>query len=72
LSFCLWIDRCWKKLFYGGKSIKQSNFNFKFLNNQGIVPQICAEIFEKMKKNKNDDRDYEVFFSMMEIYNEKL
>ncbi len=32
---------------------------------------MCYEIFEKMKR-VGGDKEYEVYFSMMEIYNEKL
>lgn len=38
--------------------------------NVGIVPMACKEIFEKIKLD--NDSKYEVTFSMMEIYNEKL
>jgi len=39
--------------------------------NKGIVPKVCDEIFNRIKNNK-DTTTYEVEFSMMEIYNEKV
>ena len=39
-----------------------------YLLKPGIVPMVCAEIFERIK-GKND-KTYEVSFGMLEIYNE--
>ena len=39
---------------------------------KGLVPIMCSEIFNRMKNNKNEKLIYEVWVSMMEIYNEKL
>lgn len=39
---------------------------------QGIVPISCEEIFTRIAKNPNPNKDYEVHVSMMEIYNEKV
>lgn len=33
---------------------------------------MCEQIFEKIKKNKTANNEFEVYFSMMEIYNEKI
>jgi kinesin family protein 1 len=40
--------------------------------NRGIVPQLCEKIFEQMKIKKETDKEiqFEVTFSMIEIYNE--
>lgn len=44
-----------------------------FGNNKGIVPKVCDEIFNRIKnKPAEDATNYEVEFSMMEIYNEKV
>ena len=40
--------------------------------NIGIVPMACNEIFSRLKENKNENMRYEVQFSMLEIYNEKV
>ena len=38
----------------------------------GIVPISCAQIFERMKKLKSENLRFEVNFSMIEIYNERV
>ena len=41
--------------------------------NVGIVPISCEEIFKRIeKKNDNPNKEYEVSFSMLEIYSEKV
>ena len=40
--------------------------------NKGIVPQACDEIFAKIALNQDTAMRYEVQFSMLEIYNEKV
>lgn len=40
--------------------------------NPGIVPMACDEIFSRIKANKDPANTYEVQFSMLEIYNEKV
>jgi len=40
--------------------------------NRGIVPISCDEIFKRIGENKDADRKYQVQFSMLEIYNEKV
>jgi len=40
--------------------------------NIGIVPMACNEIFRRIKENKDENMKYEVQFSMLEIYNEKV
>jgi kinesin family protein 1 len=42
-----------------------------FGTNKGIVPKVCDEIFKRIA-NSTDTTKYEVEFSMMEIYNEKV
>jgi kinesin family member 1 len=44
-----------------------------YAGNKGIVPKVCDEIFNRIKNKPADDTtNYEVEFSMMEIYNEKV
>ena len=40
--------------------------------NKGIVPIACDEIFKRIANSQNDNTKYEVQFSMLEIYNEKV
>ncbi len=40
--------------------------------NKGIVPLACEEIFQRIGKNTDKDKMYEVTVSMVEIYNEKV
>ena len=40
--------------------------------NKGIVPIACDQIFKRIGENKNQDLTYQVQFSMLEIYNEKV
>ena len=40
--------------------------------NRGIVPITCEEIFTRISQNDNPNKTYEVMFSMLEIYNEKV
>lgn len=36
------------------------------------MPISCEEIFNRIEKNDNKNKEYEVNVSMMEIYNEKV
>jgi len=42
--------------------------------NKGIVPRFCEEIFKEIqvKRDAGDETEFEVKFSMLEIYNEKV
>lgn len=40
--------------------------------NIGIVPIACDEIFNRVRKLTNDSMQFQVNFSMLEIYNEKV
>ena len=40
--------------------------------NKGIVPIACNEIFKRVAANTDENTRYEVQFSMLEIYNEKV
>jgi len=37
--------------------------------NKGIIPMVCDNIFDRIKKDKDKNHSYEVKVSMMEIYN---
>jgi hypothetical protein len=43
-----------------------------FKANKGIVPISCEEIFSRISKTQSDSKKYEVYVSMLEIYNEKV
>jgi hypothetical protein len=40
--------------------------------NKGIVPLACGEIFNRIGRNTQKNKLYEVTVSMIEIYNEKV
>ena len=40
--------------------------------NRGIVPQVCDEIFKRIDNNHDDNLSFQVEFSMLEIYNERI
>ena len=40
--------------------------------NIGIVPISCKEIFKRISENNDENIEYEVYCSMLEIYNEKV
>lgn len=40
--------------------------------NKGIVPISCEEIFNRIENNTDENKEYEVEVSMLEIYNEKV
>ena len=40
--------------------------------NKGIVPISCEEIFARINKNDNPNKEFQIQFSMLEIYNEKI
>ena len=40
--------------------------------NGGIVPMTCAEMFKKIKQDSSAKCEFQVTFSMFEIYNEKV
>jgi hypothetical protein len=51
-----------------GKSYSMIGYN----KNEGIVPMACNEIFKRIAENKDEKCSFEVQFSMLEIYNEKI
>jgi hypothetical protein len=40
--------------------------------NQGIVPMTCVELFNRIAREGNPSNEFQVTFTMLEIYNEKV
>ena len=58
---------------YGQTGSGKSYSMIGFGANRGIVPIICEEIFKTIEIRKKDEKkEFEVQFSMMEIYNERV
>ena len=73
LSFCIWADWLWKVLLYGKTSSSCLITNqVGYGNNKGIVPIACNEIFTRIENLKSPTKTFEVSFSIVEIYNEKV
>ncbi|XP_067847804.1 kinesin-like protein KIF28 isoform X2 [Heptranchias perlo] len=51
-----------------GKSYSMTGYG----GNKGLVPMICEELFEEIKQHQNKDRQFYVYLSMFEIYNEQV
>ncbi|XP_050405735.1 kinesin-like protein KIF28P [Patella vulgata] len=51
-----------------GKSYSMTGYGA----NKGIVPITCGELFNAIEKNKDDNKQLRVTFSMLEIYNEQI
>lgn len=71
------LDNAWQGyhccLFaYGQTGAGKSYSMVGYGANKGIVPISMFEIFDRIRKNDNPAIEYEVNFSMLEIYNEKV
>lgn len=71
------LDNAWQGyhccLFaYGQTGAGKSYSMVGYGANKGIVPISMFEIFERIKRNDNPVLEFEVLFSMLEIYNEKV
>lgn len=71
------LENAWKGyhccLFaYGQTGSGKSYSIFGYGANKGIVPMVAEEIFARITKTQSEKCIYEVSFSMMEIYNEKI
>jgi hypothetical protein len=71
------LDNAWEGyhccLFaYGQTGSGKSYSMVGYDQNKGIVPIACNEIFKRIEANTNENLRYEVQFSMLEIYNEKV
>ncbi|XP_077374583.1 kinesin-like protein KIF28 [Festucalex cinctus] len=58
-------------LAYGQTGSGKSYSMVGYRPNKGLVPKLCERLFETIKENQ-DTRQYQVFFSMLEIYNEQV
>uniref|UniRef100_A0A4W3JS77 Kinesin motor domain-containing protein n=1 Tax=Callorhinchus milii TaxID=7868 RepID=A0A4W3JS77_CALMI len=71
------LDNVWQGynatlLAYGQTGSGKSYSMIGYGPNQGIVPITCDELFKAIKQNQEIDKQYQVCFSMLEIYNEKV
>ena len=71
------LDNAWEGynccLFaYGQTGSGKSYSMIGYGANVGIVPIACDEIFNRVAKLQNPDMQFQVNFSMLEIYNEKV
>jgi len=57
---------------YGQTGSGKSYSMVGYGQNHGIVPMACNEIFNRINSNFDPLNRYEVQFSMLEIYNEKV
>ncbi|XP_077568929.1 kinesin-like protein KIF28 isoform X2 [Stigmatopora nigra] len=56
---------------YGQTGSGKSYSMVGYKPNKGLVPKLCERLFEAIKENQ-DTRQCQVFFSMLEIYNEQV
>jgi len=71
------LDNAWEGyhccLFaYGQTGSGKSYSMIGYGKNEGIVPLVCDEIFKRIESNQDKNNFYEVYVSMLEIYNEKI
>ena len=57
---------------YGQTGSGKSHSMIGYGENKGVVPLACNEIFERISKNDDPEKSYEVVAMMCEIYNEKV
>ncbi|XP_054432750.1 kinesin-like protein KIF28P [Pteronotus mesoamericanus] len=70
------LDSAWQGynatlLAYGQTGSGKSYSMIGFGANRGIVPSVCEELFQAIE-NQQGDQEYQVTFSMLEIYNEQV
>ncbi|XP_036133656.1 kinesin-like protein KIF28P [Molossus molossus] len=58
-------------LAYGQTGSGKSYSMIGFGANKGIIPNVCEELFQAME-NRERNQEYQVTFSMLEIYNEQV
>lgn len=68
LSIRLRTNRVWQIILNGRLWSQQGTLVII----QGIVPISCEEIFKRISKNEDKNKEYEVNVSMLEIYNERV
>ncbi|XP_030050522.1 kinesin-like protein KIF28P [Microcaecilia unicolor] len=59
-------------LAYGQTGAGKSYSMIGYGANRGIIPIICEELFQAIKKSQEKKIQYQVTFSMLEIYNEQV
>ncbi|XP_036925413.1 kinesin-like protein KIF28P [Sturnira hondurensis] len=70
------LDSAWQGynatlLAYGQTGSGKSFSMIGFGANKGIVPSVCEELFQAIE-NREKNQEYQVTFSMLEIYNEQV
>ncbi|XP_074654551.1 kinesin-like protein KIF28 [Tubulanus polymorphus] len=71
------LDNAWKgynaALFaYGQTGSGKSYSMIGYGANKGIVPIACEKLFQKIEENRDNTKQLQVSFSMLEIYNEQV
>ncbi|XP_044123022.1 kinesin-like protein KIF28P [Neovison vison] len=70
------LDSAWQGynttlLAYGQTGSGKSYSMVGFGANKGIIPKVCKELFQAIEKREGNE-EYQVTFSMLEIYNEQI
>nr|XP_013012872.1 LOW QUALITY PROTEIN: kinesin-like protein KIF28P [Cavia porcellus] len=70
------LDSAWQGynatlLAYGQTGAGKSYSMVGFGADKGVIPSVCEELFEAIEKQERS-QDYQVTFSMLEIYNEQI
>ncbi|XP_027967576.1 kinesin-like protein KIF28P [Eumetopias jubatus] len=70
------LDSAWQGynatlLAYGQTGSGKSYSMVGFGANKGIIPNVCEELFQAIEKQEGNE-EYQVTFSMLEIYNEQI
>ncbi|XP_059877220.1 LOW QUALITY PROTEIN: kinesin-like protein KIF28P [Delphinus delphis] len=70
------LDSAWQGynttlLAYGQTGSGKSYSMIGFGANKGIIPNVCEELFQAIE-NREKNQEYQVTFSMLEIYNEQV
>ncbi|KAM8945525.1 kinesin-like protein KIF28 [Pelodytes ibericus] len=59
-------------LAYGQTGSGKSYSMIGYGSNRGIIPVVCEELFCAIENNQENNRRYQVTFSMLQIYNEQV
>lgn len=71
------LDNAWKgyncSLFaYGQTGSGKSYSMVGYGVNKGIIPVTCEQLFKGIMQRKNQEAEFQVILSMLEIYNEQV
>ncbi|XP_064411230.1 kinesin-like protein KIF28P [Latimeria chalumnae] len=71
------LDNAWQGynatlLAYGQTGSGKSYSMIGYGANRGIIPIVCEELFRVINNNQDKNKQYQVSFSMLEIYNEQV